>query len=515
MNHSTLKLELLFTDRKQIVEDITRVITEDDLNIISMEVENKDKKTLIYIETKGSRFSPSDRLIIKHLETIPDLIEITPINSMPQQIREKRLELVLDSISDGILSIDKFGFITTINRVAKKMLGWTDITVSGRKLSALPAENHDLLECLKGKSFHNKKRDIITSKGRFQFFSAGVPIKDITGEITGAIEIMRNMKEIKELADQVNNPAQYTFSDIIGKSASIMDAISFAQKIARTSSIASIRGESGTGKELFARAIHTESNVKGEFVAVNCAALPESLLESELFGYEKGAFTGAALAKSGKFEQADNGTLFLDEISNLPIISQSKFLRAIQEKKIQRLGSKKTVNINVRIIVATNSSLQKSVNRGEFREDLFHRLNEFKIELPSLTERKDDIPNLTKYFISEANKEFGKNVRNLSSGAYEILTNYNWPGNIRELKNVIKRAVLLTDSEIIDELPIENVNNNLRFAHLSLQEAKAEAEKNVILRVLHTVKGNKKKLLKFCSSVADNYIENWNCINYK
>jgi transcriptional regulator of aroF, aroG, tyrA and aromatic amino acid transport len=452
MNHSTLKLELLFTDRKQIVEDITRVITEDDLNIISMEVENKDKKTLIYIETKGSRFSPSDRLIIKHLETIPDLIEITPINSMPQQIREKRLELVLDSISDGILSIDKFGFITTINRVAKKMLGWTDITVSGRKLSALPAENHDLLECLKGKSFHNKKRDIITSKGRFQFFSAGVPIKDITGEITGAIEIMRNMKEIKELADQVNNPAQYTFSDIIGKSASIMDAISFAQKIARTSSIVSIRGESGTGKELFARAIHTESNVKGEFVAVNCAALPESLLESELFGYEKGAFTGAEKkGKQGLFEIADNGTLFLDEIGDMPLGAQAKILRVIQEKRVRRIGGVREIPVNTRIITATSRVIEQMIQNNEFREDLYYRINVLPIHVPPLKERYEDIPLLAEHFLTRAAKKAGIQAKKLSDRAVHKLFTHDWPGNVRELKNVIERGAILSDNDTIDE----------------------------------------------------------------
>src|SRR3989339_1666548 len=325
MNMATLKLELLFNDRKQIVEDITRIVSANDLNIVSMEVENKEQKTLIYIETKSSRFSPSHKTIITSLKKIPDLIEITEIRSMPQEIREKRLKIVLDSISDGIISIDKFGYVTTINRVAKQMLGWNQFNVLGKHLSALSVENHDLIDCLKGRSFQNQKRNLITPNGRFQFFSAGVPIRDLTGEITGAIEIMRDMKEIRELANEVTCPSQYSFSDIIGKSAAIMDAVSFAQKIAVTPSIVSIRGDSGTGKELFARAIHMESGVKGEFVAVNCAALPESLLESELFGYEKGSFTGAEKkGKPGLFEIADNGTLFLDEIADMPMGEQAK-----------------------------------------------------------------------------------------------------------------------------------------------------------------------------------------------
>ncbi|MDA8134378.1 MAG: sigma 54-interacting transcriptional regulator, partial [Desulfobacteraceae bacterium] len=362
MNTANLKLELLFTDRKQIVEDIAGIVSANDLNIITMEVENKEQRTLVYIETKSSRFSPSHPTIIKCLATIPDLIEITEIRSMPQEIREKRLKIILDSISDGILSIDKFGHVTTMNRVAKKILGWNPFDILGRHLSALPAETLDLMDCLKGRSFHNIKKNLITPNGRFQFFSTGVPIRDITGEITGAVEIMRDMKEIRELAHEVTHPSQYSFTDIIGKSAAIMDAVSFAQKIAGTSSIVSIRGDSGTGKELFARAIHMESGVKGEFVAVNCAALPESLLESELFGYEKGSFTGAEKkGKPGLFEIADNGTLFLDEIADMPMGAQAKILRVIQEKTVRRIGGIKEIPVNTRVITATSRLIEQMI----------------------------------------------------------------------------------------------------------------------------------------------------------
>jgi len=453
--NSTLKLELLFTDRKQIVEDITRIITTNDLNIISMEVENKDKKTLIYIETKGSRFSPSNKIIIQCLKTIPDLIEITKISSMPQQIREKRLEVVLDSISDGIISIDKFGFVTFINRVAKKMLGFGKLIVLGKKISSLPVESQDLLDCLKGRSFQNKKKNIITQNGRFQFFSAGVAIKDITGEITGAIEIVRDMKEIKELADEVTYPTLHTFSDIIGKSVTIMDAILFAQKIAVSTSIVSIRGKSGTGKELFARAIHTESRVKGEFVAVNCAALPESLLESELFGYEKGSFTGARTkGKQGLFEIADNGTLFLDEIADLPLGAQAKILRVIQEKSVRRIGGAKEIPVNTRIITATSRLLEQMIKDNEFREDLYYRINVLPINVPPLKERIEDIPLLAEHFLSRAAQKVGIKPKKLSVAATEKLFNHDWPGNIRELKNVIERASIISDRDVMDETAI-------------------------------------------------------------
>lgn len=459
MKPRTLKLELLFIDRKQIVEDITKIVSANDLNIISMEVVNQEKRTLIYIETKSSRFSPSHRIIIRDLGKIPDLIEIRQISSMPQKIREKRLKVVLDSISDGIISIDKFGYITTINRVARNMLGFNDLEVLGKKLSSLPLDNLDLLDCLKDSSFENKKRNIITPSGRFQFFSAGVAIKDITGEITGAIEIMRDMKKIKELAEKVTYPAYHTFSDIIGKSASIMDAISFAQKIAVSSSIVSIRGDSGTGKEMFARAIHTESKVKGEFVAVNCAALPESLLESELFGYEKGSFTGARTkGKQGLFEIADGGTLFLDEIAEMPMGAQAKILRVIQEKRVRRIGGVKEIPVNTRIVTATSRLIEQMIKSNEFREDLYYRINVLPIHVPPLRERYEDIPLLVDHFLSRVAKQLGAPSKKLSDNAMNKLIDHNWPGNIRELKNVIERGAILSDKQVIDE-------NSIIFGH--------------------------------------------------
>nr|NJM01626.1 sigma 54-interacting transcriptional regulator [Desulfobacula sp.] len=452
MNTATLKLELLFIDRKQIVEDIARIVSANDLNIVSMEVEKKEKKTLISIETKSSRFSPPHKKIIHSLTNIPDLIEITEIRSMPQEIREKRLKIVLDSISDGILSIDKFGCVTTANKVAKKILGWNRLNILGKHLSVLPVESLDLVDCLKGRSFQNVKRNFISPNGRFQFFSAGVPIRDISGEITGAIEIMRDMKEIRELANEVAYPSHYSFSDIIGKSPAFTDAISFAQKIALTSSIVSIRGDSGTGKELFARAIHTESRLKGEFVAVNCAALPESLLESELFGYEKGAFTGAEKkGKQGLFEIADNGTLFLDEIADMPLGAQAKILRVIQEKSVRRVGGIKEIPVNTRIITATSRIIEQMIQENTFRQDLYYRINVLPIHVPPLKERDDDIPLLVDHFLSRTANQSGIQPKKLSDAALNKLFSHDWPGNIRELKNVIERAAIISDKDVIDE----------------------------------------------------------------
>jgi transcriptional regulator with PAS, ATPase and Fis domain len=422
MNKSTLKLELLFTDRKQIVKNISKIVNEHDLTIISMEVENKDKKTLIFIETSSSRFSLSNSVIIKYLRKIPDLIELIQINSIPQEIREDRLKVALDSISDSIISIDRFGFITTINQVVRKMLELNDLDVIGKKLTFLNIENFDFIDCLKSCSFHNKKRNIITKNDRSQFFSAGITIKDVTGEITGAVEIMRNMKEIKEMADGIANPTQHTFADIIGDSASIMDAISFAQKIVVSSSILSIRDESGMGKELFVRAIHTEGGVLGPFIAVNCAAPPESLLESELFGYEKEVFTGAEKnGKQGLFEIADNGTLFLGEIAEMPLSSQAKILRVIQEKSVRRIGGIREIPVTTRIITDTRKLIEQMIKNNEFSQDLYYRINVLPIHVPPLKERYEDINLLTDYFLSRV----GIKPKVLSKAATVRLYNRN------------------------------------------------------------------------------------------
>ncbi len=416
-----------------------------------MEVKNRNKKTLVYIETQNGVNSPTDAKIIKSLESIPDLIRITPITTMPSQIRKKRLEVVLENISDGIISIDKTGAITFINPVAKKMYGWNYPRLTGKKIMDLPLENHDLIDCLNGNPFHNRKRNIITPKGRFQFFSDGIPITDSTGEVTDALEIMMDMRQIKELAEEVTSPSRFSFSDIIGTSAPIMDAITFAQKIAQTSSIVSIRGASGTGKELFAKAIHTESGRSGEFVAVNCAALPESLLESELFGYEKGSFTGAEKnGKQGLFEIADKGTLFLDEIAEMPLGAQAKILRVIQEKSVRRIGGIREIPVDTRIITATSRLIEKMIKENEFREDLYYRINVLPIHVPPLKERHEDIGPLTDQFLARIARQVGSIPKRLTPAAMDKLIHHTWPGNVRELKNVIERGSIMSDQETID-----------------------------------------------------------------
>ena len=448
---TVLKLELLFWDRKRIVEDIARCIGSHDLNITSMEVKNQQKKVMVYLETLSGPKSPEDPLIISSLEGIDSMIRITRIPDMPSEIRQKQLEVVVGSISDGIISIDKDRAITFINPVAKQMYGWDYPELTGTRITDLSLDNKDILLSLSGKAFHNKKRNIITPRGRCQFFSNCIPITDSTGKVTGALEVMRDMRQIKEMADEVARPSRFTFSDIIGDSDPIKDAISFAQKIATSSSVVSIRGESGTGKELFARAIHTESGRTGEFVAVNCAALPEALMESELFGYEKGTFTGAERkGKQGLFEIADKGTLFLDEIAEMPAGAQAKILRVIQEKSVRRIGGAKEIPVDTRIITATSRLIEKMIKANTFREDLYYRINVLPIHVPPLKERHGDIALLTDHFLSRMAKQVGSVPKTLTPGALEKLCRHTWPGNVRELKNVIERGSVMSDQECID-----------------------------------------------------------------
>ncbi len=246
-------------------------------------------------------------------------------------------------------------------------------------------------------------------------------------------------------------------SNIVGESKRMQDVYDTLELVSKTKATVLLRGESGTGKELVAHAIHYHSDrSENPFIKVSCAALPETLLESELFGYEKGAFTGAQSTKAGRFEMANGGTLFLDEIGDLPLSTQVKLLRVLQEREFERLGATQTLRVDIRLIAATNKDLEKEVREGRFREDLYYRLNVVPIFLPALRERREDISVLVSYFLERASKENKKNVKYISDPAMEILMNYNWPGNIRELENAIERAVVLCKGDTLtpDLFPI-------------------------------------------------------------
>ncbi len=246
------------------------------------------------------------------------------------------------------------------------------------------------------------------------------------------------------------NKTEEPKEQLIFTSSSMKKIVELAKKVAETDATVLLIGESGTGKEVLARFIHEKSKrAKGNFVAVNCAAIPSNLLESEMFGYEKGAFSGAIKTHPGKFEQANHGTLLLDEISEMPLELQAKLLRVIQEKTIDRIGGTEPIKVDVRIICTTNRNIEQEVKEGNFREDLYYRISVFPIKIPPLRERKEEIPELAKFFLKNFSNKFNKNVEDITDSALELLINYPWPGNIRELQNVIERAVVLAEKERI------------------------------------------------------------------
>lgn len=297
-------------------------------------------------------------------------------------------------------------------------------------------------------------------KGAFDYLTKPLDKDVLLLTVRRAFERMELLRENRQLHQALYD--RFRIEGIIGNSKKMKEAIEVIKKISSSPVTVLILGESGTGKELVARGIHYNSQRRRKpFTAINCAAIPESLIESELFGYEPGAFTGATSRRVGLFEATNGGTLFLDEVGDLPQMTQSKILRVLQEKEIRRLGGRETIKVDVRIIAATNRDIEKEMKRGAFREDLYYRLKVISIDLPPLRDRKEDIPELVRYFLNKYNLEFGKRVRGIDDGAIKALVEYHWPGNIRQLESVIERAVLMCDSSSIT---LKDIKSELRLS---------------------------------------------------
>jgi Nif-specific regulatory protein len=324
-------------------------------------------------------------------------------------------------------------------------------------------------------------------------------------------ERRRLMDENTHLLEELKE--RYDFSNIIGTAGPMKQVYEQIAQVAHTTTTVLIRGESGTGKELIAHAIHYNSpRAQKAFIKVNCAALPETLIESELFGYEKGAFTGAHALKKGRFELAEGGTLFLDEIGDMNLATQIKLLRVLQEREFERLGGTSTIRANVRLITGTNKDLEKAMAEGKFREDLYYRLNVFAIFVPPLRERKADLLLLADHFLQKSAREHKKDIRRISTPAIDMLTAYHWPGNVRELENVIERAVLVCDSNVIHghHLPptLQTAQASGTVTTLSLGDAVAAYEKDIVLDALKTTRGNRAKAARLLGTTE-------RIINYK
>jgi len=421
------------------------------------------------------------------------------------------LNKLLELAYDGIVVVDAAGIITLISKAYADFLGILEKDAIGKHVEDV-IENTRLPIALKtGKT---EKAQLQLINGNYMVASRYPLIKD--GQVVGAIGkvLFRNINELNVLHKRINSlqnqlenfkikadkpgQAKYSFQNIIGESDKILLAKTMAEKGALTDSSILLLGESGTGKELFAHAIHQESSRAAKpFIKVNCAAIPHELLESELFGYEEGAFTGALKGgKAGKFETADGGTLFLDEIGDMPMSMQSKLLRVLQEKEIEKIGAQYSLNVDVRIIAATNKNLEDLATHGDFRTDLFYRLNVFGIKIPSLRERPEDIDVLTPYLLDKICSRMGKYVENISPQAIKKINKHSWPGNIRELENVLERAVNLIGKEGIIEakhLP-EKISGQIIDTEISsLEESLKQCEIAAIEKVMTITKGNKAK----------------------
>lgn len=339
--------------------------------------------------------------------------------------------------------------------------------------------------------------------GAYDYLTKPVPNGRLKIVIKNALETRRLEEKVHTLESRLEK--RFALEDIKGTSACLQRVLDLIRRVARHDVNVLLIGESGTGKELVARAIHSESDRSDQpFIPVDCSAIPEALIESELFGHEKGAYTGAISAQAGKFESAKKGTLFFDEIGNLPKSIQAKLLRVIQERELFRLGATKPIHINVHLIAATNRDLSKAVSTGEFREDLYHRLNVFPISLPPLRERTEDILLLSRYFLEKFSKELGKSVKGLSREAQALLTHYRWPGNVREVENAVKHALLMVSDGEKTILPKHLPEPVREAASLSQpvgdgslrtasKDASQKVERELILKTLKETNWNKRR----------------------
>lgn len=404
-------------------------------------------------------------------------------------------DTIMDSIPAGIMTVDLNGSIRSVNSYVTKMFGYRQEDM--RKINA-----SDLFEgwkrvkgslCSEG-IFLDEDVFVNSRRNKLQFNLSAYPIIDDRKRVINIILVFKEVKKVRKLANKImGRQAIYTFDKIIGQSKELMGTIEFAKKVADSKSTILIMGESGTGKEIFAQAIHNYSRRNEEpFIAINCGAIPKNLIESELFGYEEGAFTGAKQGgQPGKFEIADGGTVFLDEIGEMPLDMQTRLLRVIEEGTVIRVGGSNEVIVNIRIIAATNKALAEEVKKGNFRKDLFYRLNVLPIRLIPLRQRKEDIPLLIEYFMNRKSKRLNKKKVDVSKEHMEYLMSYEWPGNIRELENFIE---LVINTEYIP-IELEDKDSKLKLEEIvsgSNNECYRleEVEKIHITRVIKVCNGN-------------------------
>jgi PAS domain S-box-containing protein len=455
--------------------------------------------------------------------------DITEIKALAEQVSDlwtarNLLEAVIDATEDAISVADEKGNTIIVNSAYTRITGLPREAVLNKPVTVDIAEGESMhLQILRtGKPVRNVRMKVGPAKKEVIVNVAPI---FIDGKIRGSVGTIHDISEIMALTEELAQArklirrlkARYTWSDIIGASPALVSAKEQALRAAETPATVLLRGESGTGKELFAHAIHNASGrQKGQFVRVNCAALSEELLESELFGYVEGAFTGALKGgKRGLFEEASGGTIFLDEIGEINLSLQRKLLRVLQEREIIRVGSTAPVTVDVRVISATNANLEQKIKDGSFKSDLYYRLNVIPIVIPALRKIKEDIPLLVSHIIFKLNQDYGRQVEQITEGAIAVLKEYDWPGNVRELENVIGRAMIsmkpsertieavhlpVFECERIGQIILGTAGGPVR----PLSQVIAEAEKAAIERALSETKGNREQAAQILGTAVRN-----------
>lgn len=438
---------------------------------------------------------------IEELRTLYNLI--TEKNNEIKEEKNK-LEIIFNSLLEGTFTINSDWEITSFNRSAESITGFSANEAVGKKYwQVFPSEDGNEDPQLKAFIAEHKQAllretTIISRDGRRVLVRINsAPLMDVSGKKIGRVVTFEDISQVKNLTDHIAE--RFNFENIIGRSKPMINVFHMMENVINTDSTVLITGDSGTGKEVIARAIHLNSERKSEpFIAVNCSAFAESLLESELFGHEKGAFTGAIRSKPGRFELAARGTLFLDEIGDIPLPVQVKLLRVLENRQFERVGGTKTISLNARIVSATHRDLESDIKDGRFREDLYYRINVINIHLPSLSERKDDIPSLVNHFMNKYKKRFNKDIHYISPEALRIITNYDWPGNIRELENVIEHAFVVCNGDAIktEHLPLK-LQRELKDIDIPENSSPStpleDAEKKSLIEILDKFNGNRTK----------------------
>jgi transcriptional regulator with PAS, ATPase and Fis domain len=390
---------------------------------------------------------------------LQSVLEVIVQRHLELAVRETLIEeqkAIIDHIGDGLMVLARGGIVRHANTVAGRILGIDPVKAIGRPLSELIDFEPIIGPIFSTGVGYVDRELIIDSPARhLHLLDTAIPITNACGRVVSVVNTFREFKRIRKIVGKyAGNHARYTFENIVGKSAGLLDVVASARKAARGSANLLLSGESGVGKEVFAQAIHNDSERQGHpFIAINCAALPHDLIESELFGHAPGSFTGATReGRPGKFESADGGTVFLDEISELPLDVQAKLLRVLQEREVTRLGDTRGIQIDVRIICASNRDLQAMVRAKAFREDLYYRCNVIDIAIPPLRQRPDDIPVLASFFIAKYAALLRKNIYGFSPRAMQQMCSYAWPGNVRELENFVERMVNLSEDGTISDV---------------------------------------------------------------